>query len=229
MSQKILTLVLSSLLFFYFGCKNNAESQSSSESIESISGGDGKESEEDRYKDGRYCADVEYYNPSTGTRNTYDLDVEVEGGELTVIHWPNTGWLDNSHFDPEDITGGECEFTSDRGYRYIVTLGELGGCGYTEEYKIRRDVNNEVEKTSCSKCGGAKDRYDDFCEDCQNKIEHTCKRCGEVDNLMFSTDDYCNRCEDKLENTCSRCGSHEYGVNGGLCSTCKKDEEEENN
>ena len=226
MRRKILILLFSSLLFFNFGCNNNGESQSSSESKEYISDDEGNESEDDGYKDGTYCAEVEYYNPSTGTRNTYDLDVDVEGGELTVIHWPNTGWLDNSHFYPEDITSGECEFTSDKGYRYTVTLGELGGCGYTDEYKIRRDVNNEVEETTCPKCGGEKDSYDDYCDDCQDKIEHTCKRCGQVDNFMFSTDDYCSDCEDKLENTCSRCGNHENGVNGGLCSSCKDDDEE---
>lgn len=229
MRQKILTLLLSSLLFFYIGCKNNGESKNSRESMESISVEEVNESEEDGYKDGTYCADVEYYNPSTGTRNTYNLDVEVEGGELTVIHWPNTGWLDNSHFSPEDITDGECEFTSDKGYRYTVTLSALGSCGYTQEYKIRRDVNNEVKETSCTKCGGVKNNYDKYCDDCQDEIEHTCKRCGEEDNLMFSTDDYCNKCKDKIENTCSRCGNHEYGVNGDLCSSCKDDDEKENN
>lgn len=45
---------------------------------------------------------------------------------------------------------------------------------------------------------------------------------------MFSTDDYCSDCEDELENTCSRCGGHEYGVNGGLCSSCERDDEEDN-
>ncbi len=94
-------------------------------SVENIETNDDKsnyDENSDEYSDGTYCAEVEYYNPSTGTRNTYDLDVEVESGELTVIHWPNSGWLDNSHFSPEDITDGECEFTSDRGYRYTVTL-----------------------------------------------------------------------------------------------------------
>ena len=35
------------------------------------------------YPDGTYCAEVEYYNPNTGTRNTYNLDVEV-GYRYTV-------------------------------------------------------------------------------------------------------------------------------------------------
>ena len=35
------------------------------------------------YPDGTYCAEVEYYNPNTGTRSTYDLDVEVENGDLS--------------------------------------------------------------------------------------------------------------------------------------------------
>jgi hypothetical protein len=186
--KKIWILLFGSLLLFSIGCNNNS-SRSNSDTDEG-------------YEDGTYCAEVEYYNPSTGTRNTYDLDVEVEGGELTEIHWPNGGWLDNSHFYPEDITDGECEFTSDRGYRYTVILRELGGCGYTDEYKIRRDVNEEVEATTCPKCGDEKDSYDDNCYSCKRKIE------------------------DEEENTCSRCGSYEYGVYSGLCSSCKREDEE---
>lgn len=148
--------------------------------------------------DGTYCAEVEYYNPSTGTRNTYDLDVEVESGELTVIHWPNSGWLDSSHFSPEDITDGECEFESDKGYRYTVTLGDFGGCGYTDEYKIRRDVNNEVEKTTCPNCGDEKDSYDDICDDCKRKIEQTCPKCN---GYKFSSfEKFCDDCTEELEN-----------------------------
>lgn len=152
----------------------------------------------DELSDGTYCAEVEYYNPSTGTRNTYDLDVEVESGELTVIHWPNSGWLDSSHFSPEDITDGECEFVSDKGYRYTVTLGDFGGCGYTDEYKIRRDVNNEVEETTCPKCGDEKDSYDDICDDCKRKIEQTCPKCN---GYKFSSfEKYCDDCTEELEN-----------------------------
>lgn len=205
MKIKVWALLFSSFLFFTIACNKNSERHNSSETDEEYLENEDNNSEDDRYTDGTYCAEVEYYNPSTGTRNTYDLDVEVEGGELTEIHWPNGGWLDNSHFYPEDITDGECEFTSDRGYRYTVTLGELGGCGYTDEYKIRRDVNSEVEATTCPKCGDEKDEYDDYCYSCKRKIE------------------------DEQENTCSSCGSYEYGVNGGLCSSCKRDKDEKEN
>lgn len=80
------------------------------------------------YKDGTWCADVEYYNPNTGTRHTYTLNVEVANGELTEIEWPNGGWLDESHFTAEDITSGECSFDSDKGNTYTVTLEYKGGC-----------------------------------------------------------------------------------------------------
>ncbi len=80
------------------------------------------------FEDGRYCARVEYYNPRTGTRSIYTLNVEVEDGKLSVIYWPNGGWLDSTHFDPPDITNGKCVFITDRGYQYKVTLGLVGGC-----------------------------------------------------------------------------------------------------
>jgi hypothetical protein len=194
MKTKLLKIFFSSLLLFALGCNNNSNSNNYPDTEE-------YQTEDGGYKDGTYCAEVEYYNPTTGTRNTYDLDVEVEDGKLTLIHWPNGGWLDETHFNLEDISSGECEFVSDRGYRYTITLGDYGGCGYTDEYKIRRDVNSDVEATTCPKCGDEKDSYDDYCYSCKRKIE------------------------DQEENTCSRCGNYEYGVYGGLCSSCKRNDE----
>lgn len=150
------------------------------------------------YPDGTYCAEIEYYNPNTGTRSTYSLDVDVEDGDMVKIHWSNGGWLDDTHFRPQDITDGDCSFTSDRGYRYTVELQEFGGCGYTEEHKIRRDVNNEVEATTCPNCGNEKDEYDELCDDCQDEIDHTCQRCGGYKTASY--DEYCNSCQEEMDN-----------------------------
>ncbi|MCL2651212.1 MAG: hypothetical protein FWD60_09355 [Candidatus Azobacteroides sp.] len=75
-----------------------------------------------KYSDGNYYADVEYYIPRTGTHSTYTLSVEIENNKLTVIHFPNGGWLDNSHFTPPTIKDGKAKFVSDRGYRYTVKI-----------------------------------------------------------------------------------------------------------
>ena len=81
------------------------------------------------YRDGTYCAEVDYYYSETGTSSTYTLNVDVEDNELVVIHWPNGGWLDESHFMPVDISGGEASFTSDRGVDYTARImGEEGDC-----------------------------------------------------------------------------------------------------
>jgi hypothetical protein len=45
-----------------------------------------------------------------------------------VIHFPNGGWLDDSHFDPPDISEGSASFTSDRGYEYDVQILREGDC-----------------------------------------------------------------------------------------------------
>lgn len=75
------------------------------------------------HPDGKYSAEVNYYNPNTGTSSTYTLDVEVENNELTVIYWPNGGWLDDSHFTPQELDSyGSCSFTSDAGYDYEVQI-----------------------------------------------------------------------------------------------------------
>lgn len=181
-------------------------------------GSDTKKTEEnEKYPDGEYCAEVTYYNPNTGTRSTYTLNVEVEGNELTQINWPNGGWLDDSHFSPEELDeDGNCSFTSDRGYEYEVQITG-SPCFSTDERKARYDK----EESTCPKCGEEKSSYDEYCDDCQDEICPKCRR------DKYSWDEYCNTCTDRLENTCSRCGSIEYYVNGGLCSDCKRQDEEE--
>lgn len=180
------------LLLFLQCSKNNDDSNFSSNDIAAMVS-------DSYYQDGTYCAEVEYYNPDTGTRNTYNLDVEVENGELTVIHWPNGGWLDDSHFSPEDITSGSCSFTSDRGYEYTVNLKDYGGCTYTDTEQLRSDVSNDVEETTCPNCGGDKYSYEDICSNCDEEKDLTCPQCG--GRKMFSTDDVCDDCEKENQQT----------------------------
>ena len=202
-----LNSILILLLFFGFSCNRSSNSHSGSEDESS------QEDSEYGYSDGTYCADVEYYNPNTGTRNSYDLDVEVEDGELVKIYWTNGGWLDESHFSSEVITDGECSFTSDKGYRYTVTLGDKGGCGYSDSYKVRRDMEDEKEATTCPKCFGYKEDYEDLCYSCQSDKEDEerkeeeeaeeerklkCPECG--GRKDYASDDMCEDCKDKKEN-----------------------------
>lgn len=151
------------------------------------------------YPDGAYCADVEYYNPITGTRSTYELDVEVEGGDLVKIDWPNGGWLDETHFTPESISSGEVSFTSDRGYQYTVTLGDFGGGCYSGGSSLQNAVNNDIEKEeqekadeTCPECGFSKFAYDDYCSSCERKL--TCPECGDKKSKY---DELCYSCERK--------------------------------
>ena len=48
-----------------------------------------------------------------------------------VIHWPNGGWLDHTHFCCAEFDdNGFTSFTSDKGYNYDVTLTGQGGCDF---------------------------------------------------------------------------------------------------
>ncbi|WP_229684252.1 hypothetical protein [Flavobacterium limi] len=101
---------------------------------------------EDGYEDGTYCAEIEYYYSETGTNSTYTLEVEIENNELTVIHWPNGGWLDSSHFIPPDISDGEASFTSDEGVDYTVKIiGNEGDCVTDSYAKDEDDLIREKE------------------------------------------------------------------------------------
>lgn len=84
------------------------------------------------YEDGTYCADIEYYNPRTGTTSDYTLTIEIEDHRLIRIEWPNGGWLDESHFSDVEISeDGEANFESDRGYEYTVQIVGSRACRYS--------------------------------------------------------------------------------------------------
>ena len=169
-------------------CSNNATSE-----------GDEEEYTEEGYQDGTYCAEVDYYNPNTGTSNTYTLEVEVSDNEVTQINWSNGGWMDEDHFYSEALdSDGTCSFTSDKGYEYTVRI--LGqNCGSTDESSFQSDVDDDENAVTCPECGGEKSDYDDYCDDCTDKHEHTCKRCGQYDSFMFSMDDLCSDCQSSDE------------------------------
>ncbi|MBI3235902.1 MAG: hypothetical protein HYZ42_18015, partial [Bacteroidetes bacterium] len=78
---------------------------------------------DEQIEDGRYCAQINYYNPSTQTRSEYQLFVDVEDNLLVKVYWPNGGWLDESHFDPAELIDSKASFTNDKGYEYEVTIG----------------------------------------------------------------------------------------------------------
>ena len=107
------------IIMLLFSCKSNSKHDSNVKYYESDMG----------YEDGTYCDEIDYYYSETGTSSTYTLNVEIENNELKVIHWPNNGWLDESHFSSPDISGGEANFTSDKGVDYTVEIiGIEGGC-----------------------------------------------------------------------------------------------------
>lgn len=172
------------------------------------------------YVDGDYYAEVKYHNPKTGTRSTYILKVRIKEDKLVTIYWANGGWLDNSHFTPPDISTGSATFTSDRDYRYEVTiLSEADNS--TQHYYD--DELEEDDENVCPLCGDYKYSVDEYCDDCQKKENNEiCPKCGRD---KYSWETYCTRCKDNIENTCSKCGTYEYGVNGGLCQSCKDDED----
>ena len=122
------------VLFLFLSCKGNSNNK-----------------ERYTYSDGKYVADVVYYNPKTGTRSTETLKVEVENDTLTRIYWSNDVWLDDSHFKPQNISLGTTIFTSDNGYIGVRML-------YKEE--------EDDDETVCPLCGRYKYLYDDYCDDC---------------------------------------------------------------
>ncbi|GHV38880.1 hypothetical protein FACS1894179_02950 [Bacteroidia bacterium] len=204
--SKIYLPILLILLFSLSSCTGRSSSSSYNNTKDDYT-----------YVDGDYYAEVKYHNLKTGTRSTYTLKVKIKEDKLVTIYWNNGGWLDNSHFTPPDISTGNATFTSDRDYRYEVTILEEA------DNSLYDDGQEEEDDNTCSLCGDYKYSVDEYCDDCQKKEDgEICPKCG---NDKHSWEEYCTRCKDDIENTCSRCGTYEYGVNGGLCQNCKDDED----
>ncbi|WP_289039929.1 hypothetical protein [uncultured Zobellia sp.] len=115
--------------------------------------------EENDNWDGEYCADIEYYNPSTGTSSDYTLTIEVSDNELEQINWPSGGYLDdfsNVEFDED----GYAEFTSDKGYDYTVQItGDTGDC--FENVPMAEQCNGITEDGD--QCENSTDNYSGYC------------------------------------------------------------------
>ena len=131
--KNIITILI---LCLTISCTNTNRNTKSLKLIDSVQISD------DEFPDGEYCAEIEYYNPNTGTHSTYTLPVEVENGELVKILWNNGGWLDESHFMPPDISDGTASFVSNQGYEYTIRLLEQGSNCSSAYHNSERSQNN---------------------------------------------------------------------------------------
>lgn len=105
---------------------------------------------EDGFEDGNYCAEVEYYNPNTGTRSTYTLEVEVESNEVVEIIFGNGGWLDSSHMTPEQLDeNGACTIISDQNYEYSVQLIN-GDCSSSSA--VNPETDEDLPRYTFAQC-----------------------------------------------------------------------------
>lgn len=140
-------------LFIALGCHNRKNSQDienshlNSTGPSSYSSTQIDQSENKKFPDDRYCAEVDYYNPNTGTHSSYTLTVEVESNEITKIYFPNGGWLDNDHFQSAELgEDGTTIFTSDKGYEYVITIiGSSHNC-FTDDVPISVKCKGETEE-----------------------------------------------------------------------------------
>lgn len=100
--------------------------------------------ETEAYPDGTYSADVDYYNPDTGTRNNYTLNVDVESNEVVKIYF-SSGWLDSSEFSSETLdSNGYCSITCYDGRQFDVQIAG-DATSYTDDIDSEA-TQEEVEE-----------------------------------------------------------------------------------
>ena len=151
-TNKIMRLkLLFILLIIFTSCKNSSDYEASSEDENSeeyvndektkyevvddeseddeTENEDGNLSRTKNYDDGTYDASVDYYNPKTGYSATYDLEVDVEDGEVVRINFPKGGWLDEdvhpseSQLSPAEIDeDGEATMEDENGRTFEIKI-----------------------------------------------------------------------------------------------------------
>ena len=145
MRNFFLKLLFIAVTSFTFSCSNN-ESISNEQSKTSESENYESHSSRSSYSDGSYCADIEYYNPRTGTNSTYNLTVDIEDGKLVKIYWPNGGWLDESHYSGVEISdSGDASFESDKGYQYTLHINDSNPCSFDDSSNIEDQSDDDSE------------------------------------------------------------------------------------
>lgn len=132
MIRRVISLgLIISLSTFWTSCSqaSNGEYEVTSdeyfydEDIESDSDIGSDEELDEGYEDGTYTASVDYYNPETGYSATYTLDVEVVDNEVTVIYFPNDGYLDEDHIWPTALDSfGYASVDGENGKTYEVQI-----------------------------------------------------------------------------------------------------------
>jgi hypothetical protein len=108
------------ILFLPTGCSGEDSLENSEEEDRSENG---KSKNSCDTEDGLHSASVDYYNPDTDYSATYHLEVEVENCEVTVIHFPNGGWLDDSHISPDELdSDGTVTLEDEKGRTFEVHI-----------------------------------------------------------------------------------------------------------
>lgn len=143
------------LIFFTFliSCQKSNEGNALGEEI-TLSEND------DYFVDGDYCAEVNYYNPNTGTQSSYTLTVEVSDNELVKINFPNGGYFDDEITNGALDSSGEASFTSNKGYDYTVKITGRGSNCF-ENVPMAEQCNGITENGD--QCQNETDNPNGFC------------------------------------------------------------------
>lgn len=97
---------------------------------------------------GDYCAEVDYFNPKTGTLSNYKLTIQVINSALQVINFPNGGYLED--FDNVIINDeGFTELISENGYHYkLQIVGDVESC-FNNTLKTQQCKGITVKGNQC--------------------------------------------------------------------------------
>ena len=124
MVRRIVYLLTTLLLFIGIsGCSSSSSPRDHATEEQQSDENEDSEQKDCEFSDDTYSATVDYHNPATSYSATYTLDVEVEDCKVTVIHFPNDGYLNDDHITPEQIDDdGDAMIHGEEGKTYRIHI-----------------------------------------------------------------------------------------------------------
>ena len=109
--------------------------------LQSISCDGNKSNSSTEFKDGVYCSNVIYRNLKTTFTNQYNLNIEIKENKIVKIFFKN-GFLDESHFNPIDVSNADIVITTFDGKIFVVSkIGESACNGSTTQIDLEASAN----------------------------------------------------------------------------------------
>ena len=107
---------------FFFGCLFLLACQSNGRK-------EGKSPDSVPYPNGSYCAEADYFNPTTRYKTVYRVSVDIKSMAVYLVHFSGGRVIGEPSFRPTQVVNGKAELVTDLGVQFrIRDIRSESGC-----------------------------------------------------------------------------------------------------